>query len=730
MNNRRDFIKAVVSVPLTSAFLDGKPAAIPAQDGIEAKTPTVKADDMVKPDDLGVKNQWVEEHLLGAKPMLPFSFVFGRQPSDALLPTWSKKTHENTLDGARVQRTFTWFDPKTEMEVRLEAVDYTDYPVIEWTVYFKNHGKNDTPIIEDVQALDTTVPVTDGGMPTLLYSKGCGGMDTYALQKKALNQLDSIRLTNPGGGKTVETIPFFNILTPPRGLIGAVGWPGKWSISITHTTDAAIVAKAGMEDTHLTLHPGEEIRTPQILLLPWRGNCLDAHNMLRRQMLKYHTPQYDGKPVVLPISHGGWGGMKTTTALRLIDQITQEKLGYENFWMDAGWYGTDRAVDEFQVFGHEDWFLYAGNWNVNKVPHPNGLKPITDAAHAQGLKFLLWFEPERAVVGTPLTLQHPEWFIGEVGVNFEGDVKRPFVKYRLFDFGNPSARQYMIDWMSDFITSQGIDIYRQDCNFGPSHFWSLADARDRQGITEIRYVEGLLQFWDELRRKHPGLILDICQRGDLETISRAVDLTRADYPVSPDADPIAGQMSTQGLAYWRPHYGTCLQTRPRDTYYFRSAASPGVVFSPFNVAGTKEQVGRFIPPDYPFDWLRTMTEQLKRVRQYYYGDYYPLTPCSGKGDCTMEESKEQSAAWEWAAWQFNRPEQGDGILQAFRRKKCDDASKTFRLRHLDPSAQYEITNFDMEGSTTLPGKELMEAGLAIKIEGQPGAAVIVYKRVV
>jgi alpha-galactosidase len=287
----------------------------------------------------------------------------------------------------------------------------------------------------------------------------------------------------------------------------------------------------------------------------------------------------------------------------------------------------------------------------------------------------------------------------------------------------------MIEWISEFITNQGIDIYRQDCNFGLSHFWSEADARDRQGITEIRYVEGLLQYWDELRRKHPGLILDIVQRGDLETISRAVDLTRADYPVSPDADPIAGQMSTQGLAYWRPHYGTCLQTRPRDTYYFRSAASPGVVFSPFNVAGTKEQVGKFIPPDYPFDWLRTMVEQLKRVRPYYYGDYYPLSPCSGIGDCPMEGSKERSTAWEWAAWQFNRPEQGDGILEAFRHNKCEEASKTFRLRHLDPSARYEITSFDVDGSTTLPGKELMETGLTVKITDQPGAALITYKKV-
>jgi len=431
----------------------------------------------------------------------------------------------------------------------------------------------------------------------------------------------------------------------------------------------------------------------------------------------------------VPVSNGGWGGMKTSTSLRLIDQITQPNLGFENFWMDAGWYGADRPVDEFQEFGREDWFLHAGNWRINEIPHPDGLRPISDAAHAKGMKFLLWFEPERAVVGTPLTLQHPEWFIGEVGTNFEGDTKRPFVKFRLFDFGNPAARQFMIDSMSDFITKEGIDIYRQDCNFALAPLWAQADTRDRRGITEIRYVEGLLEFWDELRRRHPQLILDIVQRGDLESISRGVDLSRADYPVSPDADPVGNQLSTEGLSYWRPHFGTVLQIRPRDTYHFRSGFAPGLSFALFNVAGTPEQVGSFIPPDFPFDWLRTMVEQLKRVRPYYYGDYYPLAPCSFNSDCATDAGNERSAAFEWAAWQFNRPEQGDGMVQAFRRGKSVESTRDLRLRGLDPAATYQVNDIDSGEPKTVSGRDLMQMGVHVEITGQPGAAIIVYKKV-
>ena len=556
-------------------------------------------------------------------------------------------------------------------------------------------------------------------------------MDTYSLQRKPLNQLESFRLSSESGAKSVETIPFFDIQTAGGGLIGALGWPGAWDISFSRPTKAAIAVAAGMEWTHLSLHPGEEIRTPEILLLPWVGDDIDAHNILRRHILKYHTPHYDGKPVVLPVSHLGWGGMKTSTSLKLIDQITKEDIGFENFWMDAGWYGADRPVDEFQEFGKEDWFLHAGNWRVNQVPHPDGLglRPISDAAHAKGMKFLLWFEPERAVVGTPLTIQHPDWFIGEVTTNFEGSTERPLVKFRLFNFGNPLARQFMIDSMSDLIDKQGIDIFRQDCNFGLATFWTLADTHDRQGITQIRYIEGLLEFWDELRRLHPQLILDIVQRGDLETITRAVDLSRADYPVMPDADPIGAQVSTEGLAYWVPHFGTLLQIRPNDTYHFRSGIAPGLAFALFNVAGYPNQVGNFIPADFPFDWMRTMVSQLKRIRPYYYGDYYPLLPCSANSDCTTDPTRERSAAFEWAAWQFNRPEQGDGVVQAFRRDENDEPSKNLPLRGLDPAATYEVTDLDSTAPSTISGRDLTQTGLHVEIKQKPGAAIFIYKKV-
>jgi alpha-galactosidase len=108
-------------------------------------------------------------------------------------------------------------------------------------------------------------------------------------------------------------------------------------------------------------------------------------------------------------------------------------------------------------------------------------------------------------------------------------------------------------------------------------------------------------------------------------------------------------------------------------------------------------------------------DQWKSVRNHILsGDFYPLTPYSSENDT-------------WLAWQFDRPEQKVGMIQVFRRDHSNIVSKTFHLNCLNPSAQYELVNFDVEGSTKISGKELIEKGLRVEIKEKPGAVVITYK---
>ena len=139
------FLKA--DKTLKSVMPDGcHPNAKGYQIWADAIMPTVHEimKEQKMPEEMRQKDQWVKAHLFGPQAKLPFSFVYGGQPFD-LLVDWQKKAETKRLDANRTQHTFTWNDPKTSLEVRCVAVDYSDFPALEWTVYFKNAGKANAP---------------------------------------------------------------------------------------------------------------------------------------------------------------------------------------------------------------------------------------------------------------------------------------------------------------------------------------------------------------------------------------------------------------------------------------------------------------------------------------------------------------------------------------------------------------------------------------------------------
>jgi alpha-galactosidase len=280
------------------------------------------------------------------------------------------------------------------------------------------------------------------------------------------------------------------------------------------------------------------------------------------------------------------------------------------------------------------------------------------------------------------------------------------VEWRLLNLGNPEARQWITDHVDKLITEQGIDLYRQDFNMDPLYFWRANDAPDRQGITEIRYVTGYLAYWDELRRRHPNMLIDSCasggRRNDLETMRRAVPLTRSDYLLEP-GEPISQQHQTYGMALWIPYFGT--GTSGLDTYRFRSQMCPAI--------GIGWDTRR---NDLDYNLLRRLLGDWRRIAGYYFGDYYPLTADSIKPDT-------------WMAWQFDQPESAQGMVQAFRRSGSFCESARFELKGLDPEARYSVTDLDKESATEFTGRDLMEKGLAVLLKDRPASAILVYKRV-
>ena len=113
--------------------------------------------------------------------------------------------------------------------------------------------------------------------------------------------------------------------------------------------------------------------------------------------------------------------------------------------------------------------------------------------------------------------------------------------------------------------------------------------------------------------------------------------------------------------------------------------------------------------------MRKFVEEWREVAPNYYGDFYPLTSWTYAMDT-------------WMAWQFDRPEEGQGVVQAFRRPGSYYLAARFNLRGLDPGATYVLKNHDTAGTVEISGGELLDEGLPVVIKDRPGAAVITYKK--
>jgi alpha-galactosidase len=505
----------------------------------------------------------------------------------------------------------------------------------------------------------------------------------------------------PSGGRSSDNsaLPFFNLESPGhQGTIIAIGWTGRWFADVQQVDEKSVSLKSGMGKMKLILYPEEEIRTPLISLLFWNGeDRMTGHNLFRQFILSHHFRRIEGKFAEYPLSgsfdYGDpapcneYNCLTADFAIALVKRYQQFRITPEVFWLDAGWYtgcGWDKG----------DWWQNVGNWTAEKERFPNGLKPVSDAVHAAGSKFMVWFEPERVRKGTQLDMEHPEWLL-----------KLPGDDNELFDLGNKDARLWLTDYISGFIKKEGIDYYRQDFNFDPMPYWVKNDRPDRVGISEIRHIEGLYAYWDSLLVRFPDLLIDNCASGgrrlDLETTSRSAPLWRTDYQYG---EPNGYQCHTYGLNFYLPIHGTAVYKT--DNFTFRSGLGATMVMN-WEVTGRNSES---IPS------IQKCIREYKILRPYYYGDYYPLT---GTENMTQDDV--------WMAYQLNRPAQGDGIILGFRRIKCNEGSLIVKLHGLDTNETYVLTDDDSKAIKTLSGAELMK-GYTLNLNENPGSLLIWYHK--
>ncbi len=271
----------------------------------------------------------------------------------------------------------------------------------------------------------------------------------------------------------------------------------------------------------------------------------------------------------------------------------------------------------------------------------------------------------------------------------------------------------LTDLVSGLIDEYGIGVYRQDFNFWPLANWRSHDAEDRRGLTENLYVQGYLQFWDDLLNRHPEIFIDSCasggRRNDLETMRRSVPLHYSDFGYG--LNPVKTDFQ-RTMYEWLPYFkdssiawdvaeaqAAGLAASEQDSYSFNCALAP--------MLGLGLDVHRF--EDYDLDLVRRMLAIWRRAAPLLLdGDFYALTPPGRSGK-------------EWVGRQFCSRDGSEGLLQAIRHAGNDEASQVLRPRRVHAEARYALEGAESGERRELPGSSLLEKGFRVELPARQGS---------
>ncbi len=621
---------------------------------------------------------------------LPFSFKYDGKPAHELMKAWKKETRQDAPDGLRENVTTVWTDQQTGLQVTFAMTRFRDFPAAEWMLWFQNLSQSDTKIISEVNAADFSIrsPRETGG-PYRLHRTHGGTPDPMQLaaSTQEIDRAHPQRLTAGSGRSSSVDFPFFKIDVSRGSIIVAVGWSGCWKADLVTADNRQLRVTAGLDRTHFLLHPGEKVRSPRMLVLFGEGDNWEANARFRELIYKHYAAKRDGKSV-LPMLFcntcftrgGGW--LNECNAQNQISLINAyAPLGLEALLTDAGWFKGG-------------WPKGAGNWTPREEAYPQGMGPVAAAAKAKGMVYGLWYEPERVVANTDLHGNHPDWLLRRK----EGDDHT-----YLLNFGLPAVQEHFFNIVKGFMELPGFRFYRQDFNMDPLPYWRYSDAPDRQGISEMKYIEGLYAYWDRIAATWPDSIREECASGgnriDLETVMRMHAHQKTDYWFDNDVD----QAALWGTSQYLPNSTIVAHLNRLDDYSFHSTLASSLCLGWITDA-----------PDFDAARAKKLTDRYLAVRHLLIGAWYPLLPYSRRAN-------------EWAGMQYHRADLDEGMLLVFRRAGSPYSAAEVALRGLKPDATYEVVS-DANGSLGTFSGEQLSKSLPLRLPQKHRSDLVVYRR--
>lgn len=316
------------------------------------------------------------------------------------------------------------------------------------------------------------------------YSIWCG--ERYGKWQPLVSEIsasnDDIRM-NAGSSPFVALYSLQN----NRGMAFHILCDSKWCFKVKNAYNQigqrkTVCVELGIDDRGLDmkLAPNESLSLPAILFYSFVNKTdMDAYKLHR-----YCNDVFPKRS--LPIIYNSWMSNFDEISFDILSlQLERAKrIGTEYFVIDAGWFGAPHK-----------WFDLVGDWEEYTEGSMAGrMREFADKVRAEGLKFGLWFEIERASLSSRAYASHPEHYIVEGNSAF-------------VNFADENACEYIFDILCSQIDKYDIEFIKFDFNDVLSS--------DPSGRAFIDYFAGYRRFIRRIKERYPSIYIQNCASGGM-----------------------------------------------------------------------------------------------------------------------------------------------------------------------------------------------------------------------
>ena len=278
---------------------------------------------------------------------------------------------------------------------------------------------------------------------------------------------------------------------------GALAWSGNFKTEISRDYAGITRAVIGINDFDFSynLHAGEEFITPSVFCGYTKGFA-EMSNQMNAFAVEHILPKrYAKEP--LPVLYNSWEATGFNVHSKGQQKLAKmaADIGCELFVMDDGWFGQ-RWNDNAGL----------GDWQVNKIKFPFGLKPLIDKVTSLGMKFGLWFEPEMVNPDSDLYRAHPDW-----AYHYDTRKSNELRQQLVLNLTREDVQEHVFKSMDDMLCEYDISYIKWDMN----RAYSETGAQNLENSQELwyRHTKAVYEIADRLKAKHPDLQLECCASG-------------------------------------------------------------------------------------------------------------------------------------------------------------------------------------------------------------------------